>query len=398
MGCSSSNRQFTLDQPTIPSSVKKEIPLQPQRKKYDDNHEKFEMLMLNNEFSHLFFEAKIETEKDFSNFFENFYMKYYSKFSSLKLQKDEVKDVILEKIAENEILDKLRYKEIDILEIISEIIDCTEELNIRKDVSKDFAITSKRYFPERQKSITLIDRLFDKLNWGIKYIFSNLKFNAQFPIQALKIILSPQMFENEHNIIDLSDIMQCHPELSSIAIVFQKFLLENDRVDSSNFSEVPTDREIDYTPELKHLMSVESILNALKNHSNVNAFAFANSSNYQYKLPENTKKSLFDLILTDKLFSLCISKINLEIDDLKYLLKIIERLKNLKIIIIDLQIINKECLDILNECLSKNTKIMACLIGGGDLLIDSLEIESKIKLINPSFKFFHYVKNLNLFD
>ena len=101
--------------------------------------------------------------------------------------------------------------------------------------------------------------------------------------------------------------------------------------------------------------------------------------------------SFLNLLKTDKIINLCISKIKLETNDIKDLFEILSKLNNLKFLIFD--VIMENLFDQFLNAVLKNKQLIGIVYGNNDNLA---EVDDKIKE-NDNLKFFHYEPNINLF-
>ena len=85
----------------------------------------------------------------------------------------EVKDVILEKLVESQLKEDFLYKEWNVSEYITNLIEEQHELNEdENDSAKAFFSTTSRYFPSKQKGCVVLLNNFENVEkWGFKNYF-----------------------------------------------------------------------------------------------------------------------------------------------------------------------------------------------------------------------------------
>ena len=130
--------------------------------------------------------------------FNNNITKINKEIAKYQDKKDNVRDTIMEQILEQACEDELKYKNINFQNIIGEIIENTEMGSYdskKEEIMRAFFLTSRRYFPQMQKSISI------KSISHMKYVFNNLKFNSKFSLGLLKVNFDNKLLEDDFNIV-----------------------------------------------------------------------------------------------------------------------------------------------------------------------------------------------------
>ena len=177
MGCSTGRQLSNTISSIFPEMINgiKVIPIDTQRERYLKNHENFTLLQLNTSFSLFLNESKPEDELHLNTFIDLLFDKFYADFSNMKMTKEDVRDTVMEQILEQACVDELHYRTINFENVIGEIIENAEMgyLNAKKEeMMTSFFLTSRRYFAQLQKSISI------KPIGHMKHIFNNLSISV----------------------------------------------------------------------------------------------------------------------------------------------------------------------------------------------------------------------------
>ena len=101
--------------------------------------------------------------------------------------------------------------------IIGEIIENTEMGSYdskKEEIMRAFFLTSRRYFPQMQKSISI------KSISHMKYVFNNLKFNSKFSLGLLKVNFDNKLLEDDFNIVNIAELISEREKLMGICLKF----------------------------------------------------------------------------------------------------------------------------------------------------------------------------------
>ena len=383
MGCSTgrqlSNTISSIFQETLNGI--KVIPIDTQRERYFKNHENFTLLQLNTSFSLFLNESKPEDELHLNTFIDLLFDKFYADFSNMKMTKEDVRDTVMEQILEQACVDELHYRTINFENVIGEIIENAEMgyLNAKKEeMMTSFFLTSRRYFAQLQKSISI------KPIGHMKHIFNNLKFSKQFDIGLLKIEFSNKMFDDEFNIVNIAELISEREKLTGITMKFSyDYTAENVKEKTMYITD-----------------STRFIFDAIDLNFSVRWLVLAGIEySREYRLPSLVYNSFLTTIRNDRLFALVVSKIYFDTLQIKELLNVLCGLENLKFVILDFETMTNEIIEeIVEGYILKNRKILFCGVAGGELNVNNEEMEIKIKKENYNFKYFIYSPHINLIN
>jgi hypothetical protein len=375
MGCSSSTQ---LNETSYKLNSKRSVLLENAERMYKTNHEKFEMLILDPKIKEDF---EQKSNSNINQFLDTFHFKWKANFDNVRLSKEEVTMIVYEKIAESLIIDHLRFKDWDVIDLITHLL---EHLNSVKDKSfeiiEDLILTSSRYFPNNQKGCIFPDKNAELVKMkGYKAIYNTLKFNLNFKMQLFVVFLCPALFTNVENIFDICDIVASNENLNTLVLMF------------SNTN--PYD--IQYNPENKHLSSVASIFELIPIHPNLSTLVFGCQDNYVFNLPLETIHAFMDMVKNDKLISLCVTKLCLKNEEVEILFEIIGNLSKLKFLILDIKFESKYEEKFVNM-VRKNKKLLGVFLSGAQ--VSNVQVlEEKILKDNTSLKVFHFEQKVNFF-
>lgn len=383
MGCSTGRQLSNTISSIFPETINgiKVIPINTQRERYLKNHENFTLLQLNTSFSLFLNESKPEDELHLSTFIDLLFDKFYADFSNMKMTKEDVRDTVMEQILEQACVDELHYRTINFENVIGEIIENAEMgyLNAKKEeMMTSFFLTSRRYFAQLQKSISI------KPIGHMKHIFNNLKFSKQFDIGLLKIEFSNKMFDDEFNIVNIAELISEREKLTGITMKFSyDYTAENVKEKTMYITD-----------------STRFIFDAIDLNFSVRWLVLAgNEYSREYRLPSLVYNSFLTTIRNDRLFALVVSKIYFDTLQIKELLNVLCGLENLKFVILDFETMTNEIIEeIVEGYILKNRKILFCGVAGGELNVNNEEMEIRIKKENYNFKYFIYSPHINLIN
>lgn len=383
MGCSTGRQLSNTISSIFPETINgiKVIPIDAQRERYFKNHENFTLLQLNTSFSLFLNESKPEDELHLNTFIDLLFDKFYADFSNMKMTKEDVRDTVMEQILEQACVDELHYRTINFENVIGEIIENAEMgyLNAKKEeMMTSFFLTSRRYFAQLQKSISI------KPIGHMKHIFNNLKFSKQFDIGLLKIEFSNKMFDDEFNIVNIAELISEREKLTGITM---KFSYDSTAENVKEKTMYITD-------------STRFIFDAIDLNFSVRWLVLAgNEYSREYRLPSLVYNSFLTTIRNDRLFALVVSKIYFDTLQIKELLNVLCGLENLKFVILDFETMTNEIIEeIVEGYILKNRKILFCGVAGGELNVNNEEMEIRIKKENYNFKYFIYSPHINLIN
>ena len=383
MGCSTGRQLSNTISSIFPETINgiKFIPIYTQREIYFKNHENFTLLQLNTSFSLFLNESKPEDELHLNTFIDLLFDKFYADFSNMKMTKEDVRDTVMEQILEQACVDELHYRTINFENVIGEIIENAEMgyLNAKKEeMMTSFFLTSRRYFAQLQKSISI------KPIGHMKHIFNNLKFSKQFDIGLLKIEFSNKMFDDEFNIVNIAELISERETLTGITMKFSyDYTAENVKEKTMYITD-----------------STRFIFDAIDLNFSVRWLVLAgNEYSREYRLPSLVYNSFLTTIRNDRLFALVVSKIYFDTLQIKELLNVLCGLENLKFVILDFETMTNEIIEeIVKGYILKNRKILFCGVAGGELNVNNEEMEIRIKKENYNFKYFIYSPHINLIN
>ena len=297
------------------------------------------------------------------------------------MTKEDVRDTVMEQILEQACVDELHYRTINFENVIGEIIENAEMgyLNAKKEeMMTSFFLTSRRYFAQLQKSISI------KPIGHMKHIFNNLKFSKQFDIGLLKIEFSNKMFDDEFNIVNIAELISEREKLTGITMKFSyDYTAENVKEKTMYITD-----------------STRFIFDAIDLNFSVRWLVLAgNEYSREYRLPSLVYNSFLTTIRNDRLFALVVSKIYFDTLQIKELLNVLCGLENLKFVILDFETMTNEIIEeIVEGYILKNRKILFCGVAGGELNVNNEEMEIRIKKENYNFKYFIYSPHINLIN
>jgi len=382
MGCSSSEQLTINDNEFLPGSYEgmRILPISLAKQKYFKNSANFSKLQLNPEIESFLSDINISNEENLNILIDNIYSKFFSEFQKIDMTREDLKEIILIKVFEKSIPDVMNYKTFIFKNLLSCLIDLNENINnikVNENLPNNFLLASQRYFPNLQKYVEI--KYINEINSDLKlmkYFFENLKFNPKFEINLMKVNIDDDFNKDEMNLINVSQLIFIKKHLNGLALCLDSnrndFIIKN---------------------------SMKFIFNAISLNENLNAFCFIGKSyNEKYALNNELKNSFFNVIKSDKFFSLVISKIVFNEDEIKDLISLLNNLKKLKFLIVDFQNLNNSLLESFINLCKSNNKLMYCFISGGELNnINNLDIENEIKIKNTNFKNFIYIRKLSLF-
>lgn len=377
MGCSGSSR--TIEMYDLRSKRKLEL----ERLRYNENHSKFETLMLDPKVDQDF--KTNLTGQNFDQSLESLMGKWCLKFEELKFSKADLKDVVSDLAAYEILENEFQFKNWDISDVVLNNIENQENLdNDKSESAKEVIKSMTRYFPSQQRGCVLDADTEEKLKMiGWKPIFNNLKFNENYKVQALSVIFTPFFLQNDA-MQNLSEILQCNPQLKTMATLFHK---------KSQDEGIKND----FSPDFEQLLSLQTLFENVKHHKAIKVFIFGCVEAYKFSLPKESEKKLVELIASDKLNFLILTKIKLQKETIDAIINVIPTLNHLKFIGFDINI-NKELFDEFINAVCKNKKVLGLFMGSAEVDYTIDDVEKKLKYANKNFMFYHYEKDYKILD
>jgi hypothetical protein len=376
MGCSPASKKNLM---IFNNKYKRNEILSKEEIIYTTNHEKFESLLL---------EPKIKEEfestsniNNFNTFIDTFFIKWKAQLDKLKLTKQDIIEISYEKGAESLIIDYLKYKDWDVIDTVTNLIENLKNMSDKNfEIVEDLILTSTRYIPAKQKGCIFPDSNLEMLKLkSIKGIFNTLKFNTNFKLQIFTLFLYPDVFANLNYMIDLSDIIITNENLKTLIVI----------IANNNL------KDLNIISDVKHLNTIKFILESAILNASVETLIFGNYDNYNFKLPQETVQAFLELVKADKLIALCITKIQMKNEEIDILLNLIGNLSKLKFLIFDIKLDSGQ-VDKLKDILKKNNVLVGVLLGNADIQ-DIQGLCDDIAKGNPGLKFLHYEEKINYF-
>jgi hypothetical protein len=376
MGCSASS---TLEDKNVQQqNFKRSVLLENAERVFKTNHEKFELLMLDSkireDFDH-------KSNSNINQFLDTFHFKWKANFDSVRLSKEEISMIVFEKMSESLIIDHLRFKDWDVVDVISHVIEHFDNLKDKSyEIIEDLLLTSSRYFPSNQKGCIFPDTNGELTKMkGYKALYNTLKFNMNFQMQMFTLFLCPSLFISIENVSDMCDIIISNKGLQTLLLVFNHY----------------NDGGIQQFPDMRHLSSISNLLDTVRVHNAISTLVFGCCESYIFNLPVETVHSLTDLVRADKLITLCITKISLKNEELDILFEVLGGLSNLKFLVLDV-VFEPQFEEKFVNMVRRNKKLLGVFLAGCHVA-NPVSLEEKIFRENCNLKVFHYEPKVNFF-
>jgi hypothetical protein len=318
--------------------------------------------------------------------FEDAYDSFYNKYSSLLLpknfNKDSFKDYILTVAAQLYIINELNYKEYNIKDLIIEFV---RELNKEPEYSvsditivEDLLNSSSNRFPFIQKGFIYSPESIRSYCFAHGHINNNFKFDPDFEVNVLNFVLIGEHIDNIGYLKGIGEIIQSNKSLVSVCMQLY-------------------DNYDDNKPFEKSLMkNINIILEAIKNNTNIKAFAILQSKGESsLDLGSEVLEELTDLVKKDFIELLYFYRLSFSRSFGEKLGRIIPSLKNLKFLGFFSDDKEYEYLDNIFLGISNNNSLVMAVLQ--KYLIDETKIKEYKNLVGrcKSLKLFKYYKMIN---
>jgi len=312
-------------------------------------------------------------KQDIQNFIKNIVMKC----DTCGLDIIEIKLAILEILSQEFIKEFLEYSDFDILNFAKENIDFLNFYNIPKLKDKIIGMInySTRLISRIQKGIILKledNQMNDFINTTT--VFNNLKFNNSFQFEILIIKINKFSIINNTICKLIGEFIPLQKSLNTLVIDIHdpKNKIMQDFVPNTDF----------ITSQIKFIKDLKF-------------FSLRNMNfKYKFKSTPTMEDGILSLLELDTLVGLCISKIFFSNSFLEKFGIIIEKLKNLKIIILEAYN-DSVALDKLIKGILRNTSINVLALAGFNLELNKILEYKQIQKINNQLNYFEFSKEFN---
>jgi hypothetical protein len=381
MGCSSSRTVNGLNSKNIRNTKK----FEQEKLKYLENHAKFDKITLDSKVDEDF-KKFLSDGIDFVSNIEPLMGKYLSLFDEVKFSKNDLIQTLLEICAKEIIKDELGFKDHDVTDLIQTYAE--HSLGGEKLEKASVIIDAMtRYISAKQRGCVFgfLDFIEDanKRNQIWKPIANNLKYNESYQMEALTIVVSSELLElNTESIIDICEIIECNTNLQSLVFAF--------------FNKYEKPLKI---PD-NQMKNIEHLLDTVKNHNSIKNFVFGCAVDYNLTFTDKIVKKLEELVDSDKLNFLCLTKFNVEKNNSESFLAKFKGSTHMKGLIFDVKVDNS-FINNFNDTIFANKYLYVLVVGNNDLSGDNYaidKIENKMKENNKNFLFYNYEKDLKIFD
>ena len=271
--------------------------------------------------------------------------------------------IFYEEVSKKILDDYLITKNFEFFKIIEKFIKKTVNDEDQKQKFKSALNSFKIEFEDKLSCVTLhITNKCKTLTQRILYAINrNLKYNKEYIVDMINIILTPKLLDNEPLIYDICEILENVKTLSIVVIIIDPKDEKGNEYEYFNFN-------------ISNFRMFNSLLAAISNNRSIKCLFIQCVRDYKLILAPESAKLLIKKILSETLVAFHIGKFTISENYLSEILFHIKNSRNLKFIGYDNKKVYKNLMTLIMPIVQENISIQALVLTGfseeDDYLID----------------------------
>jgi hypothetical protein len=365
-----------------------DTPFHQRKARFEDIHTKY----INKITNKLFLDDLDDLERNKESITKNLdilWDKYKSQFSDAGIRNSDYKMLIIELISEKIIKDTFGYKEYNVFRYIDSVLKaCYKITKEQKEQLYNVLTDQEAEYLRVQKGIVYDINLHNKIDTNIlnlyyKGIHNNLKFNKEFLVHSITIVLTPQLLHNDSIIRDIPEIIQYNEHLNTVAIILHPVNENGQYLYQYNLTPL-------------YYAYLMKIFKAIKANDKIKTVVFTCAKDYKIILPPEITKIIIDKLDDDTLMGFYIGKFQFSSNFMIEFWKSIHMLKNLLFLGYDIAG-SDNCLEKIKDAIIKNKSLQIIALSGFEFVEKELDGLRKIlSTISEKKLLFYYQEDTDL--
>jgi len=261
--------------------------------------------------------------------------------------------IFYEEVSKKILDDYLVTKNFEFFKIIEKFIKKTVNDDDQKQKFKSALNSFKIEFEDKLSCVTLhITNKCRTLTQRILYAINrNLKYNKEYIVDMINIILTPKFLDNEPLIYDICEIIENVKTLSIVVIIIDPKDEKGNEYENFNFN-------------ISNFRMFNSLLAAITNNRSIKCLFIQCVRDYKLILAPESAKLLIKKILSETLVAFHIGKFTISENYLSEILFHIKNSRNLKFIGYDNKKVYKNLISLIMPIIKENISIQAIVLTG----------------------------------
>ena len=261
--------------------------------------------------------------------------------------------ILYEEVSKKILDDYLVTKNFEFFKIIEKFIKKTVNDDDQKQKFKSALNSFKIEFEDKLSCVTLhITNKCRTLTQRILYAINrNLKYNKEYIVDMINIILTPKFLDNEPLIYDICEILENVKTLSIVVIIIDPKDEKGNEYENFNFN-------------ISNFRMFNSLLAAITNNRSIKCLFIQCVRDYKLILAPESAKLLIKKILSETLVAFHIGKFTISENYLSEILFHIKNSRNLKFIGYDNKKVYKNLISLIMPIIKENISIQAIVLTG----------------------------------
>ena len=261
--------------------------------------------------------------------------------------------IFYEEVSKKILDDYLITKNFEFFKIIEKFIKKTVNDDDQKQKFKSALNSFKIEFEDKLSCVTLhITNKCRTLTQRILYAINrNLKYNKEYIVDMINIILTPKFLDNEPLIYDICEILENVKTLSIVVIIIDPKDEKGNEYENFNFN-------------ISNFRMFNSLLAAITNNRSIKCLFIQCVRDYKLILAPESAKLLIKKILSETLVAFHIGKFTISENYLSEILFHIKNSRNLKFIGYDNKKVYKNLISLIMPIIKENISIQAIVLTG----------------------------------
>ena len=261
--------------------------------------------------------------------------------------------IFYEEVSKKILDDYLVTKNFEFFKIIEKFIKKTVNDDDQKQKFKSALNSFKIEFEDKLSCVTLhITNKCRTLTQRILYAINrNLKYNKEYIVDMINIILTPKFLDNEPLIYDICEILENVKTLSIVVIIIDPKDEKGNEYENFNFN-------------ISNFRMFNSLLAAITNNRSIKCLFIQCVRDYKLILAPESAKLLIKKILSETLVAFHIGKFTISENYLSEILFHIKNSRNLKFIGYDNKKVYKNLISLIMPIIKENISIQAIVLTG----------------------------------
>ena len=261
--------------------------------------------------------------------------------------------IFYEEITKKILDDYFITKNFEFFKILEKFIKKTVNDEDQKQKFKSALNSFKIEFEDKLSCVTLhLTNKCRTLTQRILYAINrNLKYNKEYIVDMINIILTPKLLDNEPLIYDICEILENVKTLSIVVIIIDPKDEKGNEYENFNFN-------------ISNFRMFNSLLSAITNNRSIKCLFIQCVRDYKLILAPESAKLLIKKILSETLVAFHIGKFTISENYLTEILFHIKNSRNLKYIGYDNKKIYKNVITLIMPIIQENISIQALVLTG----------------------------------